>query len=125
MTKKTYQERQEACAKLREMLKPGDTITCILNHCSRSGMQRSIALAIGHANGSVEDISWMVARAIAMPFDQKRGGVKVGGCGMDMGFAVVYELGAALWPKGTAKPHGTRNGELDRAGGYALKHRWL
>lgn len=44
---------------------------------------------------------------------------------MDMGFHVVYALGSALWPDGTPAPHGTRNGEPDTAGGYALKHEWL
>ena len=45
--------------------------------------------------------------------------------GMDMGFAVVYDLGLSLWPAGTPAPHGTRNGEPDANGGYALKHSWL
>jgi hypothetical protein len=31
----------------------------------------------------------------------------------------------ALWPNGTDTPHGTRNGEPDTNGGYALKHRWM
>ena len=53
------------------------------------------------------------------------GGLVIGGCGMDMGFHVVYNLGRAMWPDGTPDPHGTRNGEPDRDGGYALKHRWL
>jgi hypothetical protein len=40
---------------------------------------------------------------------------------MDMGFDLVYSLGSALWPNGTDTPHGTRNGEPDSDGGYALK----
>ena len=52
-------------------------------------------------------------------------GVVVQGCGMDMGFDLVYSLGYAIWPKGTPKPHGKRNGEPDRDGGYALKHSWI
>ena len=55
----------------------------------------------------------------------KTGGLRVSGCGMDMGFHVVYNLGYALWPDGTPEPHGTRNGAPDSDGGYALKHRWL
>jgi hypothetical protein len=58
-------------------------------------------------------------------FDRNREGIVVGGCGMDMGFHLVYNLGATLWPKGTEKPHGTRNGEPDTSGGYALKSRWI
>lgn len=32
---------------------------------------------------------------------------------------------AMLKPDGAPAPHGTRNGEPDTAGGYALKHEWL
>lgn len=53
------------------------------------------------------------------------GAIIVSGCGFNAAFQVVYNLGATLWPKGTPKPHGTRNGEPDRAGGYALKQREL
>lgn len=51
--------------------------------------------------------------------------IKIGGCGMDMGFALVYELGMKLWPDGTPEPHGQRNGEPDSNGGYALRQRWI
>jgi len=70
-------------------------------------------------------ISWLVGRATGYKVDRDRGGLKVGGCGMDMGFSVVYDMGRVLWPKGTPKPHGMRNGGPDREGGYALKHEWL
>jgi hypothetical protein len=55
----------------------------------------------------------------------KNNGVKVAGCGMDMGFHLIYSLSYALFPKGTDAPHGTRNGVPDSDGGYALKHEWL
>lgn len=38
------QERQQAIERLREILKPGDTVYTIIRHVSRSGMQRSIQL---------------------------------------------------------------------------------
>ena len=53
------------------------------------------------------------------------GGIKIGGCGMDMGFYLVYNLGYTLYPNGTPKQHGTRNGEPDFDGGYAFKQAWL
>ncbi len=117
-------QKQAARDKLREILKPGMTVHTTLRHCSRSGMQRSIALCVSH-DGEVTDISWLAARAMNDTIDHKNGGIKIGGCGMDMGFALVYNLGYALWPNGTPEPHGKRNGEPDSAGGYALKHRWL
>ena len=42
-----------------------------------------------------------------------------------LGYHVVYNLGYTLWPKGTSKPHGTRNGEPDSDGGYALRQYWV
>lgn len=74
---------------------------------------------------AVRSIGYLAAQAMGDSWDRDRQGIKVGGCGMDMGFHVVYSLGSVLWPKGTPKPHSTRNGEPDRAGGYALKHSWL
>lgn len=73
----------------------------------------------------IRSIGWLAARAMGDKFDSDRQGIKISGCGQDMGFALVYSLGSTLWPKGTPKPHGTRNGEPDTAGGYALKHSWL
>lgn len=98
-------ERAEALARLREWLKPGDTVWTVLRHVSRSGMQRTIELVIieddGRGNGpEPREIGWAVARALGMTFDRDRGGVKVGGTGMDMGFHLVYELSRALWPEG-------------------------
>ena len=79
-------------------------------------------ISLRHKN---KDISYLTALAMDEKINEKTGGVKVAGCGMDMGFALVYNLGHTLWPKGTRKPHGTRNGEPDNCGGYALKHRWI
>lgn len=70
-------------------------------------------------------IHWHIANILSYKLSDTYTGLKVTGCGMDMGFHVVYALGANLWPKGTPKPHGKRNGEADSEGGYALKHSWL
>lgn len=119
-------DRAEACAKLRELLQPGDTVYTILRRVSRSGMMRHISCVIVDGRyGGMNDITWLVARACGDTMDRDTGGIKVGGCGMDMGFHIVYRLGRKLWPDGTDKPHGTRNGQPDTDGGYALKHRWL
>lgn len=114
---------EQARAKLREMLKPGQTVYTILNHVSSSGMSRRISLCIGDGQ-EVRDITPWVAQSMGETVHDK-GGIVVSGCGMDMGFHLVYNLGRRLWPDGTPEPHGTRNGQPDRDGGYALKHRWL
>lgn len=114
----------QAKAHLLSMLKPGDTVHTILNHCSASGMSRSISLAIVH-EGSIVKLDYWLAQAKGEHIDPKHGGLKVSGCGMDMGFHLVYNMGRMLWPNGTEKPHGTRNGAPDSDGGYALRQTWL
>lgn len=114
----------EALLHLADTLKPGDTVYTILRHVSASGMSRSIDVLVIRDN-DVRVITWCVSCILGEPLDTRNGGLKVSGCGMDMGFNVVYRLGSRLWPNGTPEPHGTRNGEPDTAGGYALRHRWL
>jgi hypothetical protein len=122
MTKAQQAERAEYLDKLRAILRPGDKVYCVLANVSRSGMSREIKLY--HINGEAHWLSGYAGKALGLRLG-KHDGVIMGGCGMDMGFAVVYELGQALWPNGTDAPHGTRNGQPDSAGGYALKSHWL
>jgi hypothetical protein len=46
MTKAARAERDEAIAKLREWIKPGDTVYTILDHVSSSGMSRAIRVVL-------------------------------------------------------------------------------
>ena len=131
MTTKTARkeaEREDARTRLLSMLKPGDRVYTVLRHVSSSGMSRRISLVIPTTDHdgkpAVTSIDWLAARVLSYRQHDK-GGLMVGGCGMDMGFHVVYALGSALWPDGTPEPHGRRNGEPDTAGGYALRHEWL
>lgn len=90
--------KDEAIKHLREGLPPGATVYCALKHVSRSGMMREISL---HSVESGE-IRWLTGLA-ATALDMKVGkneGIRIGGCGMDMGFALVYELAYALYPAG-------------------------
>lgn len=109
---------------LRALLKPGDTVNCILRHVSRSGMQRRISFCVTAADGDVRNLDNLIADALGYRHHEQSGLV-IRGCGMDMGFHTVYNLGATLWPDGTPEPHGTRNGVPDSDGGYALKSCWL
>lgn len=117
-----------ACRELRKLLGPGTTVYTVLRHVARSGMSRNIdCFAMRRRRGHScvpRCISMLVSDAIDYP-TASDGSVKVGGSGMDMGYAIVYALGSALWPDGTRKPHGTRNGEPDSTGGYALHHEWI
>jgi hypothetical protein len=136
MTKSQQTERDDAIARLREWLKPGDTVYTILRHCSRSGMARVIELVTIKDNEPIF-LGYNASLALGITYDQKRDGVKVGGTGMDMGFHLVYTLSSTLWPDGfecigcscTSNDH--FNGDRDYTphhhtdGGYALKQRWL
>ena len=124
MTRATKRERAEAIANLRERLQPGDVIFTRLNHVSASGMTRWLDLFVIRDNEPLR-LTWSAAAATDYTYCDRRESLKIEGCGMDMGFSAVYSLGRALWPDGTDSPHGTRNGEPDTDGGYALKQRWL
>ena len=124
MARATKRERAEAIANLRQMLKPGDVIFTRLNHVSASGMTRWLDLFVIRDNEPLR-LTWSAAAATDHIYCDRRESLKIEGGGMDMGFSAVYSLGHALWPDGTDSPHGTRNGEPDTDGGYALKQRWL
>ena len=125
ITKAEYAKARPAYvrAELLKLLAPGATVYTILRHCSASGMQRRISLAIAH-EGQIRAIDALAADLMGDKV-HKDGGLIANGCGMDMGFHLVYALGSMLWPDGTPEPHGTRNGAPDTSGGYALRHEWL
>jgi len=128
---KRQREFQEAREMLLKFLHHKSRVYCVLRSVSKSGMSRTIdfyTITEDNRGNGVESYMQYLTGWFGTLLDYRRdkhGALKVGGCGMDMGFHVVYNVGAMLWPKGTDKPHGTRNGEPDNAGGYALKSEWL
>ena len=129
-------DQQSSKEKLLEMLKPGDTVYTILRHVSRSGMSRVIDLVI-ISDGQPFSISGWAAKVTNSKLDRDRWGIKIGGTGMDMGFALVYDLSYVLFKDGftcmgekcPANDH--NNGDRDYTPhqhsdpGYALKQRWI
>lgn len=97
-------ERAEAIEILRGFIKPGDSICCTVMHVSKSGMSRTIMLQVAVIGDDgrpyIRDISYTAAKAIGVRFDQNNGGLVMGGCGMNMCFAAVYNLGRVLFPDG-------------------------
>lgn len=123
------QEQKETIRALRKMLRPGKEVYCKIESVSRSGMTRWISFYVVHRN-QLRCINYDMARITWYGRDNKHDGLKVVGCGMDMGFKSVYDLGRVLYPKGFKLPKGQygRNGDksgFDTDGGYALKHRWI
>jgi hypothetical protein len=89
------------------------TAYTILKSVSASGMSRTMKVVTSH-EGQVIDLTWYVAKFGIGTLTEKNGQrvLRVGGCGMDMGFHVVYSLSCALF------------GSANR-GGYKLNHLWL
>jgi hypothetical protein len=99
--KYSKQEQQEARERLLQWLKPGDTVYTILRHRSASGMSRRISpiLLPTEPGGYAHHLDRSVAILLGIKGDNGEG-CTMGGCGMDMGFALVYDLSQALWPDG-------------------------
>lgn len=118
---------QEAIERLKEWVKPGDTLYCVLKHESRSGMSRTIQLVKMEEEGPVY-LGYTTATALGWSYDRKHEGVKVTGCGMDMGFHLVYTLSATLFPRDGQPTADARVNPSDlpaSRSGYWLKSRWL
>lgn len=119
-TKAQIAERDEARATLRELVEQSQkrrdgspVIYTFLRHVSKSGMSRDITLKIVDGDGTLRDITYTAALAIGeKPRDNYgRRVIRVHGCGMDMGFHLVYSVSHALY-----------DGQ-DRAG-YVISHEW-
>lgn len=146
-TKVSNGERAEAIAELQDMLSPGDTVYTVLRHVSRSGMMRAIDLYVMEGN-EPRRITWRVCKATGYPYSDKHEAARVEGCGMDMGFSIVYNLSSVLFRGGFdcigegnyetgrqgcpsndhSNDRGERNYAPDRhhkSGAYALRHRWM
>lgn len=99
--KYTEQERDEARATLREILNPKSQVFASVRHVSRSGMSRVISFwtPVIREDGGVwmRWLDWDICRALDYSFSKRHEGVSVSGGGMDMGFAVLYDLCYALW----------------------------
>jgi len=126
MATKQDVERNEAIAELRKLgVRPGVKILTKVTHVARSGMSRTIACYIVK-RGEVREISHLVARATGHTCGAD-GAVKIGGCGMNMCFQLVYLLGRAMFPRGGSLKHSPRayqEREVGREtdGGYLLKY---
>lgn len=107
------EEQQAATERLLQLFEGDESpeILTIVRHVSRSGMSRNISLKYVK-NGELMDITYNAALVLDWPLvDGWNYSVKVGGCGMDMGFHTVYSLSGRLY------------GYQER-NAYRLRHRW-
>ena len=140
-TEPTYETDEEY---LRRLFPVGSTARTILRHASDSGMTRWISV-LGPDD---RDVSRTVASVLGLRLGARHSGIKVEGCGMDMGFHLVYSLSRTLYPQGHPctghdrnGPRGARRcpsndhsndrtmsyrrGRKHRDGGYAINQTWL
>lgn len=81
----------------------------ILRSVSRSGMSRTISVHyVERKSGELRQLNYACAVLLGLAMDRSNDGVKIKGCGMDMGFALVYDLA-----------------EKACKDGYAIHHRWI
>lgn len=113
---------------LLRFITPGSTLQAVCTHENRSGMSSHHyrvfvpVLLPDMKDGQlyIQEITRPVAELCGLRLSS-HGHIIMGGCGYSKSFEIGYALGLALWPQGTDEPHGVRNGEPDRNGGYALK----
>lgn len=121
-TKKTTKKEQKALdvAYAREQLlthylSEGDTVYTVLRSVSSSGMSRTISLKVAK-DGKILDLTYYASIVLDWPLVEVNGSraLRVGGCGMDMGFHTVYSLSRALF----------RDDSPIGDAGYLLNHAW-
>ena len=92
---------------LKKHFPKGATVWLVIRQVSRSGMYRHISCHSVH-DSEVSWLSYHVAKVLKWTYKEKTHSVGVGGCGMDMGFHLVYNLASILYDDG-----------------YALKQRYI
>jgi hypothetical protein len=105
MTKK-QKEKVEAIEYLKQHIKVGDTLYTKLEKVSSSGMSRQIKV-LDIKDETPSYWSYYVSKILGYTL-KDNGALVVKGCGMDMGFHVVYSLSQTLFNDG-----------------YAIKQRWI
>ncbi len=99
---KAQQARDDQAAAITEaraLFPVGSTVSTVCTHVSSSGMLRTFRVIVGRADGSVRDVTGLVARAGGFKI-HRNGDIAMGGAGMDMGFALTYSLARTLYADG-------------------------
>jgi hypothetical protein len=104
---------------LNHYLTEGSTVYTVLRSVSSSGMSRTISLKV--VKGShISDITYYASVVLGYKLVEVNGSraLRVGGCGMDMGFHVVYSLARVLF-------RDKYEGQPDAVdAGYSLQQAW-
>jgi hypothetical protein len=95
-------------------IKSGMTIYTSLKHVSKSGMTRAIGIhVVNKKTGDILQLNYLAVKLGVGNLNKKHGGITQTGCGMDMGFDLVYRLSRKIF------------GSSNSDGGYQLNHQWI
>lgn len=125
--------RAQYLADLREVCEQSNRrLYCTVKHVSKSGMSRVIDVRAFYpileegtpARVGSSWLSYKIAAVLGLRFDREREAIFIEGCGMDMCFELVYQLGRTLYPGGDGKTMTGRNWSktLETDGGYLLNY---
>ena len=100
---------------LTHYLKEGSTVYTVLRSVSSSGMSRTLSLKVA-SEGKILDLTYYAGTVLDWPIVEVNGSraLRVGGCGLDMGFHTVYTLSSILF----------REEGSTKDAGYLLNHAW-
>jgi hypothetical protein len=124
-TKKTTKKEQKALdvqdAKkqlLAHYVSEGSTVYTVLRSVSSSGMSRTLSLKVAK-EGKILDLTYYAGIVLDWPIVEVNGSraLRVGGCGMDMGFHTVYSPYPVFYSVKRAR-------KMHCDAGYALNHAW-
>jgi hypothetical protein len=109
------QDRESARAYLLSILNKQNrpTLYTNLKSVSSSGMSRDMKV-LAVVEGEIVDITYYVGKLDIGTIKERNGQrvIRVGGCGMDMGFHVVYTVSAVLYG-------------YEERGAYTIRHEWI
>jgi hypothetical protein len=109
------QDRESARAYLLSILNKQNkpTLYTNLKSVSSSGMSRDMKV-LAVVEGEIVDITYYVGKLDIGTIKERNGQrvIRVGGCGMDMGFHVVYSVSAVLYG-------------YEERGAYTIRHEWI
>lgn len=96
MAKWAKEEIAKAQDALKGILSAGDNVYLVLKSKASSGLSRRMACLIIDVDVEgkqyIRNISRLVARATDNRYHKGEDAVGISGCGMDMGFALIYDL---------------------------------
>ena len=100
---------KEMTEDLKEYFPEGSTAYTTVTKVAPSGKSRHIKVTKTR-KGSEEILNWsyQIAKLLDMKYKDKTASIYIQGGGMDMGFALIYNLASELY-----------------GDGYAIKHRWI